>query len=84
MRLYSGAQVSKSTKYCVYSEYSAKMRVEILCVGGCLFISLFGLGYLTLVPPSINVLYYVNFAQNLNIMYINRSILSYNQSIYAI
>jgi len=37
------------------------MKVDILPVGGCLFISLRELGFFTMVPPGINVSYYGNF-----------------------
>jgi len=42
-------------------EYIAKMQVEILRVDDCLFISIYRIGSLTLVPPGINVSYYGNF-----------------------
>jgi len=42
-------------------KYIAKMLVEILPVGVCLFISVHGLGFLTLVFPGINVSFHSNF-----------------------
>ena len=54
-RKYSDAQVSKRIKFYVYSEYSAKFRVEILPMNGYLFISIHGLGSLSLISPGFNV-----------------------------
>jgi len=43
LRLHSDAQVSKSIKLCISSEYNVKKQVEILPEGGCLFIRPYGL-----------------------------------------
>ena len=72
-RKYSDTQVSKSIKFYVYSECNAKFRVKILPVNGYLFISLHGLGSLSLVSSGFNVSYYSIFSSNLNIMYIYKS-----------
>jgi len=37
---------------------SIRIRVQILPVSGCLFISLHGFGSLTLISPGLNVTYY--------------------------
>jgi len=53
--------IRKSIKFCIYSEFSAKIRVEILHVSVHLFISLHQLGSLTLVSLGVNVSYFKNF-----------------------
>jgi len=60
LRLYSDAQVSKSIKFCISSEYNVKKQVEILPGGGRLFIRLHGLDLWTLAFSGINVSYYGN------------------------
>ena len=69
-RKYSDSQVSKRIKFYVYSEYSAKFRVEILPMNGYLFISIHGLGSLSLISPGFNVPDYSIFPSNMNIIYI--------------